>query len=271
MKKLGLSLLVLAIFTCGTMISAETVLEKVRSAFTGHDVANHDSVKEDSGCCMTSNVFCLAEKCGEDHSFCLSDETVKDLGITEEQRTKIRELVNETKEKIKEQTKGIKRPEKDASKEECAAYRKKMKEICEKSYPECKAKLEKILDQGQMEKLQTRIFQYYGLVPNSIALGVLNLTDAQKRELSNVCEESCDKVHKHIGDHKNSADEKSKEELKAKIRECRKECAAKVRAILTQEQIAKAERLLSETPEYVRKMKHEHDPMRTASSASNTK
>ena len=142
MKKMGLTLLVLAFFACATTVSAETMMEKVRSVFTGHDVSDHDSIKEDAGCCMMTNTFCLAEKCDGDHSFCLSDEAIKDLGITEQQRTKIRELCKETKEKIKEECKKIKRPEKGASNEDCVAYRKKMKEVCDRIYPECKAKLE---------------------------------------------------------------------------------------------------------------------------------
>ena len=270
MKKMGLTLLVLALFACSTTASAETIMEKARSVFTGHEASDHDSIKEDTGCCMMTNAFCLEEKCGDDCSFCLSDEAIKDLGITREQRTKIRELCKEVKEKIKEQCGEIKRPEKGASSEDCAAYRKKMKEVCEKIYPECKAKLEKILDKEQIDKMQVRMLQYFGLVPSSIVLAPLDLTDAQKRELAGICDDVCSKVHKCMEEHGKS-DKKDKEELKTKIRECRKECAQKIRGILNRDQIAKADRLLAETPEYVQKMKAEHDPFRTASSVSQTR
>lgn len=258
-KLLGLTVVVLAVFAFATSVSAETLVQEVRSYFTGHDASDHDSVKEDSGCCIMTNAFCLSEKCGDESSFCLSDEAIKDLGITEQQRTKIRELVKETKEKIKEECKDSKRPEKGASKEDCVAYRKKMKEICDKIYPECKAKLEKILGKEQIDKLQVRTFQYFGLVPNSIVLGVLDLANAQKREISDICEKSCDKVHRCMEEHAKS-DKKDKEELKSEIRQCRSECTEKVRKILSREQLEKANRLLSETPEYVQKMKSEHDP-----------
>lgn len=270
MKKIGLSLLVVAIFAYGSMVSAETLLEKTRSFFTGHDVADHDSVKEDVGCRLMTNAFCLAEKCGDDNTFCLSEESIKDLGITDEQRTKIRELCKEVKEKIKEQCQDVKRPEKGASGENCAAYRRKMAEACEKCYPECKAKLEKILGKEQIDRLQVRVFQYFGLVPNAIVLDVLDPTDAQKRRLSGLCEETCDNVHKGIEDYAGS-ERKDKEELKAKIRRCRTECAQKVRGILTREQLDKANRLLGETPEYIRKMKTEHDPLQLVSSTSQSK
>lgn len=269
MKKSVLCLLVLAVFAYSSAASADTVMQQIRSAFTGNDV-RHDSIKEDAGCCLPGNAFCLTEKIGDAGTFCLTDDAIKDLGITEAQRTKIRELARETKENLKERCKDLKRPEKGASEEECAAYRQKMRDICEKAYPECMAKLEKILDKSQIDKMQARVFQYFGLVPNGIVLGVLELTGDQKRQLAGLCEETCNDVHRCLAKKKDSGD-RNKEELGDEIRACRKECAEKIRKILTPEQLAKADKLLAETPTYVQKLRNEHDPLKTASASAPVK
>eukprot|EP00826_Nyctotherus_ovalis_P045853 TRINITY_DN510_c0_g2_i1.p2 TRINITY_DN510_c0_g2~~TRINITY_DN510_c0_g2_i1.p2 ORF type:complete len:174 (+),score=4.42 TRINITY_DN510_c0_g2_i1:308-829(+) len=119
-------------------------------------------------------------------------------------KTKIDELVKTTKETLKEKCKHIKRPEKNCTQAECAAYRKAIKEVCDKVYPECMSKLERILDKEQIQKLETRIFQYFGFVPNSIVLDVLKLSDSQKKQLSTICDGVCSKVQACCEEHQKS-------------------------------------------------------------------
>lgn len=256
MKKTILSILTFTFFAF-----AITACSQVR--------ANYDSVKEDYGCCFPASVFCLSEKSGEDPSFHLSEEAKKDIGITEEQMTKLRELVKMTKTEIEKEMKDLKRPAKDADKKVCAEYRQKMKDICEKHYPQCMKKLEGILSKEQIEKINTRIFQYCGFAPNPIALAALDLTSAQKTKLAEICETACDKIHECTNDKTLSSTEQ-KEKLHQKVTECRKECTEKVKSILSKEQIAKGERLLNETPSYVKQMKERHNPTQTAAGQSGT-
>lgn len=231
--------------------------------------AEYDPIKEDMGCCFTANVFCLAEKAGSDPTFCLTDEAKKDIGITDEQLTKIREFVKTSKEEIEKEINALKRPGKESTKEECAEYRKEMRKICEKHHPKCMANLEKILTREQIEKMQSRIFQYCGFVPNPIALEVLGLSGSQKAKIEEICEKACDKVHECLNEKSLSGPE-NEHKLHEKIAECRKDSMEKVKAVLSKEQIAKGENLLKQTPAYIVKMKEEHNPVKTATTPSST-
>lgn len=224
-----------------------------------------ESVCEDTKCCLPGSVFCLSEKAESDPTYFLSEAAVKDLGLNEEQLTRIRELVKKTKEEIQKECKHLERPKKESTRKECAEFRKEMKKICEKHYPKCMEELKKILGKEQIEKLQTRIFQYYGFVPCPIALSVLDLNEKQKKELLELCEQNCEKIHA-MGSEKSHTGQ----DLHEKISQCRKECSEKVKNILTGEQITKAERLLKEVPEYVKKMRTDHEQVRAASRESST-
>lgn len=227
-----------------------------------------ESIKEDPKCCMPGSVFCLAEKTGSDSTFFLSEEARKDLGLTEEQVTKIRALVKKSQEEIQKECEHLKRPTSGATKEECAEFRKEMKQICEKHYPKCMEELKKILSPEQFEKMQTRIFQYYGFAPCPMALAVLGLNETQKNELFGLCERTCEKVHA-LCNEKSEDGAQAKTLLNEKMMECRKACAEEVKSILTKEQLAKGERLLGEVPSYVQKMKSAHEYMKTASLLGN--
>lgn len=214
---------------------------------------------ENTACSMPGTAFCLAEKCEKNPTFFLSEDAKKDLGLTDEQVTKIRELVKETVEAIKKDTTNMKMPAKDASMEECMAHQKEMGKVCEKHYPECMSKLEKILDKEQLEKMRTRVFQYYGFVPCPIVLSVLQLNEEQKKEIGKICEETCKKIHQDMMDKTGTTEQKHE-----KMLQCRLECSIQIKKVLTKEQLEKGEKLISQTPSYVTKMKVEHQKTRIA-------
>lgn len=248
MRKLGLSFVACMAFAWAIPCSAYPAEE---------------CVKEDTACTMPSTAFCLSEKIKTDPTFFLSDEAKKDIGITEEQDKKIRELVKTTCEAIEKEKKDLKCPTKNSTKEEVDAYRKEMKQICEKHYPMVKEKLESILNKEQVSQLQTRMFQYYGFTPCPIALSVLNLSAEQKKKVEQIGEEMCNTVFTTVKNYE-KGDSQDQEQLRDAMEQCRLDCAAKVKKILTSDQLALGTKLLNQVPAYVKKMKESHHFIKTA-------
>lgn len=167
----------------------------------------------------------------------LSEQGRKELGITEEQVTKIREA----------QRGNMPQGLQDMSREDRTA-------AMEKATAELVKKVEAIFTKDQLEKVQIASFQCVGIAgigSSPFAQAVLKLTDEQVKKIRDIQREERQGAAGRQGERPDFRGMSPEERQKA-FQETRKKLEEKIRGVLTEEQTKKAEALVKETPAYIK-------------------
>ena len=182
----------------------------------------------------------------------MSEEGRKDLGLSEQQVTDIREAFRPAGGGGQ-----IQPPGRDATE----AEREKFREDMEKRMGETIDKVEKVFTPEQLTKVRDRVFQagggYNGLTNNQFAQRALKLTDDQKKKIRDFQNEQMQEMRNATRpDFQNMTQEERQkfgEDMRARNEDNQKKMAEKIKGILTDDQKAQGEKMLGETPEYIKK------------------
>ena len=185
----------------------------------------------------------------------MSEEGRKDLGLSEKQVEDIRTTFRDS---FQGGGQG-QFPGRDATE----AEREKFRADMEKRMDETIGKVEKIFTSEQLTKARARAFQagngYNGLANNPFAQRALNLTDDQKAKIRTLQREQMQGRAGGQGQGANFRDmsqeerEKFFSDMRTRAEENQKKLADGIKGILTDEQKAQGEKMLSETPDYIKK------------------
>lgn len=174
----------------------------------------------------------------------MNEQARKDLGITEEQQTKLREAGQKIFEQMRPQQppqQGGERPRFDPA---------EMRARMEKVQNDTRTAIESILNKDQVGKLDVMSFQSSGGLDSPMLnvenLRVLNLSEEQVKKIN----ELRDSMFAGGGERFRNM---SREERQAAFEENRKKMKDGLLGILSDEQKAKAESLTKETPEYLKR------------------
>lgn len=189
-----------------------------------------------------------------------SEDGRKDLGLSEKQVSDIQTAFRETMRPRDGET----RPEPpgpDASQEERQKFFNTMRQEMEKRSEATIGKIKTILTKEQLEKAQTRVFQaggYGSVMMNPLAQDVLGITSEQKEKIRGFQDEQRKEMEANRPDFERiqTMSEEDRrtffENMRTRAEESRKKMEEKITGILTPEQKAKGEKLLGETPEYIK-------------------
>ncbi|MGL6226917.1 MAG: hypothetical protein ACRC10_09890 [Thermoguttaceae bacterium] len=194
------------------------------------------------------------------------EEGQKDLGVNEDQMSKLQGAAMEAFMES-----GMQMPDPEKIRSMSKAERQKLMEDADKLQTIVIGKVEKILDKDQMGKARERLFQagggYAGLGVNQMSQTALGITADQKAKLKAIQKEMLDEL--------DPADMKTPDEIQAMSQEERREYFQKVRAkgeevknkyegkfkaILTSEQQAKGDKLVADTPAYIKAASERRGP-----------
>ncbi len=187
------------------------------------------------------------------------EEGRKDLNLTDDQVKKIEGAFMEA---FSQMSGPPPRNPRDMSAEE----RQKMRDQFEKLQQNIIGKVETILDKDQLEKARTRSFQaggFAGLGMNVFAQSALKLTDEQKEKMRSIQDEMMREMGPPPGRSREEMEKMSPEErekffqdMRARREENEKKISEKIKAILTPEQLAQGDKMISETPDYIKQARN---------------
>lgn len=194
-----------------------------------------------------------------------SEEGAKDIGLSEQQTRQIQQIMRESRP----EPGAMRFPGPNASQEDREKFQKEM----EKRMQDSISKVEKVFTPEQLEKARARAFQagggYGSLGMNPFAQAAVGgLTEEQKTKIRAAQREQMESMRREFEnaprpDFQNMTQEerdKFREEMQArmealrpKMEENRKKLEETIKGVLNEDQRAKAEKMLGETPEYIKK------------------
>ncbi len=185
-----------------------------------------------------------------------SEEGRKDIGLSDKQ---VQDIQNAFRSMRPEP--GERFPGPDATE----AERKEFMERMGKRFGETIKKVEGVMTKEQLEKSRVRSFQagggFAGVAMNPFAQSALNLTDDQRAKIGDFQKEMGEKMRKFFEENRPSGppEQMSQEERQAFFgkmqkfnEENRQEMEGKIKGILTDDQKKQGDKMLSETPEYIK-------------------
>ena len=185
-----------------------------------------------------------------------SEEGRKDIGLSDNQVSEIQNAFRDMRPREGQQFPGP-----NSSQADRENFRKEM----EKRMGETIGKIEKVMTKEQLEKARARSFQAGGGFAsagmNPFAQAALGLTDDQKAKIRGFQEENMQKMRKFFEENRPSGppDQMSQEDRQKMFERMRtfgeenqKEMESKIKGILTDEQKQKGEKMLGETPDYIK-------------------
>ena len=186
----------------------------------------------------------------------------KDLGWSDSQDASIRDAFRNMRPQPGQDPHP---PGPEASEAEHNNFRKEMEKRMEMRLSETMSKVEKVMTKEQIEKTASRAFQavggFSGIGMNPFAQSALGVTDEQKAKMQSFREEYVQKRRKFdeenrpsVPPHQMSDEERQKmfEKRSNFIEENRKDMETKIKSILTDGQKQRGEKLLAETPAYIK-------------------
>ena len=176
---------------------------------------------------------------GEIQRFAFTEEGQKDLGLTADNVTKLREALRPAGGQQGNQRNQDATPEERRAAAEAAAA-------------ETAKKVADVLSKDQLEKAQIRAFQLggYAGLSGRYAQAALGLTDEQKTKIAEIARENRTAQAPGVGGGQNL----TAEERRARTEENRRVLGEKFKEILTAAQKTKADELLKEIPVYIKEI-----------------
>jgi len=181
-------------------------------------------------------------------------EFAKLLELTPQQTTDLQRVTSEAGEAIRTKTQEAMRPQQDGGPPSPEAMRQnmdKIRQLVEEGIDEASAKLDQVLQPAQRTKFRETTFQTLGGLDspmlNDRMLAVVDLTDAQKEQIRKITEERNAAMMADI-QNINWRDREAMERSRVATEERNKKFADQIKALLTPEQKAKAEKLTAEAP-----------------------
>ncbi len=183
----------------------------------------------------------------------MNEEARTALGITEEQAQKLRDAGESMRGNFQPPQRGQQGPP-DAA--QMAQFRERMQKMQEES----RKSVESILSADQVTKLDVMVFQRSGGLDgmaNVESLRALNLTEDQKKKVQEAQEKIMTTMRPTEGfDFRNASQEERQafmEKMRAAGEKAREEFQSALKGILTDDQKAKAEKLMKDVPEYLQR------------------
>jgi len=175
---------------------------------------------------------------GEIQRFAFTEEGQKDLGLTADDVTKLREAL---------------RPATPAGGGNQNATPEERRAAAEKAAEETAKKVAGVLSKHQMELVEIRAFQLggYAGLSGRYAQAALKVTDAQKAKIAEIARENRTAQGPGAGIGQANM---TPEERRARTEENRKVLGEKFKEVLTAEQKTKADELLKEIPAYIKEI-----------------
>jgi len=181
---------------------------------------------------------------GGETRFMLTEEGQKDLGLTSDDVTKLREAL---------------RPAAPAQRNQNATPEER-REAAEKAATETAKKVAAVLSKDQLEKVQTRAFQLggYAGLSGRYAQAALNLTDEQKTKIAAIARENRPAQGQGGGpgggQNVQNMTEAERTQMRERMAESRRVLGEKFKDVLTADQKAKADELLKNIPAYIKEI-----------------
>ena len=181
---------------------------------------------------------------GGETRFMLTEEGQKDLGLSSDDVTKIRELL---------------RPAAPGGQRNQNATPEERRAATEAAAAETAKKLAEFLSAAQLEKVQTRAFQLggYAGLSGRYAQAALNLTDDQKAKIAGIARENRPQGQAGGpggGQNFQNMSQAERDQMRSRAEENRRVLGEKFKEVLTAEQKAKADDLLKEIPAYIKEI-----------------
>ena len=178
----------------------------------------------------------------------MNEDAQKELGVTEDQMKQFTEARDKMRASFPPPQGGQgQRPDPN-----------QMMEQMRKMQVEMRANIEKILSKDQIEKLDVMVFQRSGglnsPMANNESLRALNLNDEQKKMIDSINEKTRAEMGQMFSAGRNPRDmsDDERQAMRDRMEKAREARAAEVKAVLTPEQVSKAEKLMDNVPEYLR-------------------
>ena len=178
----------------------------------------------------------------------------RELGLTPQQATELQGIMRESMETFRTQFQNAPRPEPGADPEAMRQFGETMRQRMESGMNEVQARVDQVLRPEQRTKLRETSFQLAGGLDSPMLgtpmgermLETLDLTDSQKEQVRKLVEER-NAAMRNFGE-VNWRDQAERERFQADMAARGARFAEQVKAILTPEQRAKADRLTAEAP-----------------------
>ena len=183
------------------------------------------------------------------------EQIQKELGLSEEQRTKIKELMQSAREEMQEKRESLRekaRELRDAKPEERKTRREAMRKTMEEHAAVIRGKIEAVLDSSQLERLLQIVLQLAGpaaLTREDVAQK-LDLSDEQQQKIKDLQKGLREKMKEVFGSMKDLDPQQRQEkrgEVAEKLKALRAEALGELMGVLTPEQKQKLEELKGES------------------------
>lgn len=175
-----------------------------------------------------------------------SEEGRKDIGLSEEQGRQIGEIMRGGME-------GVQFPDRGASEADREAFRASM----EKRMQESTKKVKAVFTADQLKKVQTRTLQaggYGSLAMSPFAQEALGVSEDQVKKIREAQQKAMEGVRPPENIREMTEEQRREffQGMRTRMEEAQKKAEESIKAVLTDEQKAKAEGIIKDTPEYIK-------------------